>query len=291
MRGEGIFLWGLGQYNLATAMATSINVDTTIKWNQYVYLALEEDRKKKMEHNLEMRLRREANYQALKARIRDKPDQVDLMRGDAMNRVLEDLIDPRLSSTNFRLYPVPIAGETIRKIPFQLPKRNATFSMQRFDVKSSWPLSLRRPEFAKERKACERAIDDAINDDVEGKLSSKAVEKIMSAVTDLQNKLDQTIPKSQKTDYVQAQNQIKALADIPRMLKEQWVEKVIAAIETYPGTTVGELAQFMQKYDLRFGVADSPTERELYAALHESMRVQREKITLPPDPDDEKPKR
>jgi hypothetical protein len=291
MRGEGIFLWGLGQYNLATAMATSINVDTTIKWNQYVYLALEEDRRKKMEHNLEMRLRREANYQSIKARIRDKPDQADLMRGDAMNKVLEDLNDPRLSSTNFRLYPVPIPGDTIRKIPFQFAVGNATFSMKRLDVKDSWPLSLRRPEFVKERKAVEKAIDAAINEDIEGKLTSKAVEAISSAVVDLRNKLDQTIPKSQKTDYVQAEKQINNLADIPRMLKEKWVEDVITAIETYPGTTVGDLVKFMQKYRLRFGVAEAPTERELYAALHEDMRVQREKITLPPDPDDEKPKR
>ena len=42
LRGEGIAAMGFGQFNLATAMATSINTDTAIRWNEYVYLSIKE---------------------------------------------------------------------------------------------------------------------------------------------------------------------------------------------------------------------------------------------------------
>ena len=61
------------------------------------------------------------------------------------------------------------------------------------------------------------------------------------------------------------------------------IERAISEIETYPGTSVGDLIAFMQKHNLRFGVADSPTENALYASLFTNLVQQREQVTLPPD--------
>ena len=36
LRGVGIAGWGMGLYNLNTAQANSINLDTSIRWNEYV---------------------------------------------------------------------------------------------------------------------------------------------------------------------------------------------------------------------------------------------------------------
>lgn len=41
-RGLGYFTMGAGIYNVDTAIARSINVDTMIRWNQYVYLSQKE---------------------------------------------------------------------------------------------------------------------------------------------------------------------------------------------------------------------------------------------------------
>ena len=69
------------------------------------------------------------------------------------------------------------------------------------------------------------------------------------------------------------------------MLNERAIERIIAEIDTYPGTSVGDLIAFMQRHNLRFGVADSPNENELYAGLFDSLVQQREQVTLPPEPD------
>ena len=283
LRGEGIAAMGFGQYNLATAMATSINTDTAIRWNQYVYLSIKEDLHEKYLHRVAHQERTNTNYNKNLDRIRAKPDQSDLRSGDALNVVLMQLLDPRISPSNYRKAVVQLSGDTIRKIPFQYAQRAATFSMERLIGKREWPLRLRDKEFASFRKDYERAVDHAIELDVEGKLSSEAVRAIQKAVDDFVIKVDQVILQSQVADFNQAKNHLKRLGEIPRLLNERAIERVIAEIETYPGTSVGDLIMFMQKHNLRFGVADSPRENELYASLFDNFVQQREQVTLPAD--------
>jgi hypothetical protein len=275
---------GLGQYNLSSAMATSINTDTVIRWNQYVYMSLQEDLHNKYLHRMAHKENIEINYNKNLKRILEAPNPADLRSGDALNFVLMQLLDPRISPSNYRKSPVSLGGDAIRKIPFQYASKAATFSMERLIGKREWPLALRGEEFAKARKKYEHAIDAAVEADVEGKLTGQAVLAVATTVEDLERLVEQTIPQSRSDDYKQAKNHLKKLADIPRMLKEQAVEKVIAEIETYPGTSVGDLVAFMQRHNLRFGVADSPDENVLYANLFDSFRQQRDMVSLPPDP-------
>jgi hypothetical protein len=289
LRGEGIAAWGFGQYNLSTAIANSINADTMIKWNQYVYLSIEEDLHKKYLHRMARKERNDANYNKNLERILEKPNPADLRSGDALNFVLMQLIDPRISPSNYRKSVVNLPGDTIRKIPFVYASRAATFSMERLVGRGDWPLSLRGPQFARERRIYEKAIKDAIELDVEGKLTGDAVRAVATAVDDLDNAITRNIPESRTQDITQARNFVRRLADIPRILNERPVERVIAEIQTYPGTSVGDLVLFMQQHNLRFGVAESPMENELYANLFDSLRTQRSQVTLPDDGGDDRP--
>ncbi len=286
-RGLGVMSYGMGQFNLSTAMANSINVDTAIKWNQYVYLSLEEDNRKKAIHRAARIARNKENYELILSRIRENPTLADLRNGDALNAVLEQLLDPKLDPSSLRQSNVPLSGKTIRTIPFLHASEAATFSMLRLTARDDWPLALRGDEFARERRAYERAVDNALDQDIEGKLGLGAVIAVQTAVVDLQNKVDQVIPQSSRDLYLQAKNHLKKLAEIGQMLKSPVVEDVLAAVEKYPGTTVGDLLVFMQRYNLRFGVADTAAERELYQNLYASLRTQRDGVR-PPEikPDD-----
>lgn len=288
LRGEGMAALGFGQYNLATAMATSINVDTSIRWNQYVYLSIMEDLHNKAVHRQAHFQRNDANYRKNLRRIRETPDQIDLRTGDALNSVLAQLLDPRISPSNYRKAVVQLSGDTIRKIPFHYAQRGATFSMERLIGKREWPLRLLDQDFAAYRKDYERSIDRAIERDIEGKLASEDVRAVRLAVQSLEARVDEVIKQSETQDYVHARNFLRRLAEYPRMLNERGIERVIAEIDTYPGTSVGDLIGFMQKHNLRFGAADSPTENALYAGLFTSLVEQREQVTLPPEPDEPK---
>jgi hypothetical protein len=75
------------------------------------------------------------------------------------------------------------------------------------------------------------------------------------------------------------------------MMRVPLVEAVIAEIETYPGTTVADLLDFMRRFNLRFSPAEAPSERQLYKALYGLLVRQRELLTLngnaadPPPPE------
>jgi hypothetical protein len=278
-RGQGLFLMGLGQYNLSTAMAGSINTDTWIRWNQYVYLSLEEDIHKKYLSRMARQQHTIDSRQKMLERLRTQPDQADLRSGDALNLILVQLLDPRISPSTYRRAVVPLTGDTIRKIPFHYAPRAATFSMERLTGKREWPLSLRGEEFAANRKAYEKAVDSAIEEDIEGKLSVRSVGKIETALSEFQARVDEVISATRKDDLVSAKAHLRKLEQVPRYLRENWVERAIAEIETYPGTSVGDLLQFMQKHNLRFGVAETPGENALYASLFASLSDQSAQVS------------
>jgi hypothetical protein len=291
LRGQGMFYMGLGQFNLATAMAASINTDTLIRWNQYVYLSLQEDIHNKYLSRMARQRHDDEAHRKILQRLREQPDQADLRSGDALNVVLVQLLDPRISPSSYRKANVPLTGDTIRRIPFHYAPRAATFSMERLIGKREWPLVLRGEEFADCRRAYEKAIDAAIEKDIEGNLAVDSVRAIESALAELQARVDQVIPPSRRAELVQARNHLKRLGDVPRILREGSVERAIAEIETYPGTSVGDLIQFMQKHNLRFGVAETPRENELYAGLFSRLREQSDLVAIPDNPGDKEPEK
>src|SRR3954447_23032426 len=82
LRGEGVALYGAGYYNYSTAVATSINVDTTIRWNEYVAAVAKNEQRENAQHRAEIIARNKENYQKILQRIRDSPEERDLERGD-----------------------------------------------------------------------------------------------------------------------------------------------------------------------------------------------------------------
>ena len=277
-RGEGMWFAGLGQFNLSTAMASSINVDTSIRWNQYVYRSIEQDLHNKHLHRMARKDRNNALYRKSLERIFEQPTQSDLRSGDALNFVLMQLLDPRISPSSFRRTEVSLTGDVIRKIPFHYAQRAATFSIERMIGKREWPLVLRNEAFAQQRKDYERAVDTVIELGVEKELTVNAVLELERSITAFSQRVDEIVAPSHSDDHRQASQHLKGLREIPRMLNERPIERVIAEIETYSGTSVGDLLGFMQRHNLRFGVADSPVERELYATLFQSLLWQREKL-------------
>jgi hypothetical protein len=285
LRGEGVALQGAGVFNLYTAQANSINTDTWIRFNDYLYFSLELDRQKKAAHRLARLARDVKNYDEIMSRIANNPNGLDLTKGDALNEMRRQILDPRIPPSALRFSSVVLPNETIRMIPFQFSKKNATFSMERMLARNEWPVALRGAEFARERRAYDLAIDEALELAIEGKTTVNAVEAMRLAVSDLLVRLDEVIPKTDAQLYNPARNFLLNMRDrvVPLFAISQ-VEKALGALERYHGTTVGDLLMFMHDYDLQFGVAEGETERDLYKHLYASLIQQRDKLTMPEQP-------
>jgi hypothetical protein len=281
LRGEGAFLIGAGSFVYRDAMATSINVDTAIRLNEYIYNVAKNENRENAQHRAERVARNRENYDKILKRIRENPDDNDLEKGDALNDVMKQLLDPQISPSSYRLSPVQLAGETVRGIPFFYGPEDATFSMRRLSAKGSWPVGLRGAKFGSERRAYERAFDDALDQQIEGKLSRDAIVRVEKTLEDLTGRLDQVIPPSRDKIYIESRDYLKRLTTAKELLKRRAIEQMLGEIDKYSGTSVYDLINFMQKYNLRFGIPDLGYERELYPKLYESMKEQLEIVRVP----------
>ena len=171
-RGAGFYAMGAGQYNLDTAQAASINADTIMRWNQYMFSAQQEANQREYLRRARMLQRDVKSGEAIETRIRENPEDRDIKNGDALNAILHQLTDPKIHSTALRLIRDPIDSKTIRGIPFENASEAVTISLDELTGEGDWPLGLRGPVFAAERKAYIEAIDKAVKEDEEGTLSA-----------------------------------------------------------------------------------------------------------------------
>ena len=279
-RGYGVLYDGLGRYNLNSAIGRSIDTDTMIKWNQYVYLSLQEQNRISAAQRYADKMRTLRNYEAIRKRIRDYPNAGDLMSGDALNQLLEDMLDPKIGPSALRSVRVPLRGGSVQRIPFQYGQLGGVISRRQLTVEDGWPLPLRAASFEPERTAYLKAVDTVLEQDVKKKLTPEAVKAVLQAVAQLRAKVNATIPETDHEFYVQAQVFVKQLEQAARLLQTPLVDDVLGELESYPGTTVADLLEFMQRFNLRFSPANAPAERELYRSLYALLARQRDGVGI-----------
>jgi hypothetical protein len=146
-----------------------------------------------------------------------------------------------------------------------------TISLGRLTVRDGWPQTLRGKDFAPERAAYHRALDTALEQNLEGKLMPETFKALKKSVEGLRFKMMATIPASETKDYVQARAFIDDIDEAVAPLHDPTGEKVLAGVDRYAGTTTGDAVTFMRRFNLRFAPALTGDERESYQLLYVSM--------------------
>jgi hypothetical protein len=277
--GLGAFARGEGVYNYDSAVAGSIDENTVVRYNQYLYNSMLEARRRyNREHANRLKLT-DAQYQQRQARLRDNPSNEDIDSGDAMNVLLDQLSDPKvMQGSSLRMASGSISPETIREIPFRDETDAITLSLDQMTDQKNWPAPLRAEAFRPEREAYQKAVDDALAEDQDGSIKPETVARVRNAVAALYRKVGETIPKTQNPDHTQAMNYLKGLAGMSRMLERPNVEAVLAELKKVKTTTVGNLLAFMHTYNLRFAPAETPKQKAAYRELAPRLVEARDKI-------------
>jgi len=282
-RGAGIMAMGAGMFNYYTATADAIETNTWMNLNEYIFQSVRQASMREQKRLAQRIAKNKENYQEVLERILNNPEFKDVRRGDALNAVYQELTNPQISESAFRLSPVHLTGESIRNIPFFYAKDDATFSLQRLTARGKWPVGLRGDDLAGARWVYERAVDTALEQQIEGKLSRQAVQAIESAVSNLSIRLDQVITPSRDAVYLEARNYIRRLEATKELFKRREIEQILGEIDKYAGTTVHDLVAFMKRNNLRFGVPDEiGDEQSMYVRLHASLSQQLDLVKLPP---------
>jgi hypothetical protein len=283
-RGIGIMAQGIGVGNYYNAMADSIGTDTWMRLNEYLFQSVREASMREQKRLAARIAKNKENYNESIARVLNAPEFKDIRRGSALNAVYNELTRPQITETTFRLSPVHLSSEQIRNIPFFYAKEDLAFSLRRLTARGNWPVGLRDERLAPERRTYERAVDNALELQLEGKLTRAAVDAVEEAVSSLSIRLDQVITPSRDKVYLEARDFVKRLETSKELFKRREIEQILGEIDKYSGTTVHDLVVFMKRNNLRFGVPDEiGDEQSLYTQLYASLRQQLDLVQIPED--------
>ncbi len=261
----------IGLYNLNSAQADAIDARTMITWNEYIYSCLEAENQLNQGSRTARRDRLRRQYRERKERIAYNPSELDLFNGDALNALLEQLSNPKIHPYVLKKSGESIPGETLQRCAFRYPSQNLTVSLGRLTVRDGWPLSLRGVTFKEEREAYRDAVEKALEQNLSDKLTPEAFRALKRAVEALKDELKKTIPADERESFVQAKVFLEDLEDAVAPLHDPNCEKVLAGVDRYAGTTVGEAVAFMQRFNVRFAPALTQYERESYHLLYAAM--------------------
>jgi len=266
-RGLGYFNMGRGAFNEDTAVARSINTDTVMRWNQYTYLSQREAASRYGARLKALHARVDRERGRIQDRLRNHPTNRDITDSDALNVLVDELEDPAVAGSSLSTINTPLESRLIQEIPFKVASEGMTICLDEMTMSEQWPLALRVDAFRPEREGLRKAVLAALEEDKNGDLEPKTIEALQAAIDRFRFKFQELVPPS-SPDYVPAQDRIKAMAGITKMLYSPRVEEILAELEKYQGTTLGELLSFMRAFNLRFASANSFRQRQLYLKLY-----------------------
>ena len=276
-RGMGVYAAGAGYYNKQTAEARSINADTVMRWNQYMYESqVTADRAERA------RIAKRAGdtnkaRDDIENRLRDNPSPNDVARGDALNTAVEQINDPRVYTKALAGAKVKIGGEAIRDIPFQYAPGAITVSIHQL-TKGAPPAALLAPEYAADRAAL-KALGRKIRAELdEGKTpDSETVNQALDLINSVEARVDNALPRNSR-QRVEADKYLKALHGLIAMLQTPALDVLVSGADKRPEATLGDLLSFMASCNLRFGPASTPRQREVYEMLYPALDRLRDQI-------------
>ena len=109
LRGVGIAASGMGSYNYNTAKAEQINAQTWMMLNEYIYQSVKIQAKEYAERkSSDVGARTSRCGSRSQERIHDHPEALDVIHGDALTAILDDLLGPKVSDSTSRIAQVPL---------------------------------------------------------------------------------------------------------------------------------------------------------------------------------------
>ena len=277
LRGLGVFEAGLGLYNVRTAQAESINADTAMRVDNYFNEIFRQNRENWNKLDKEREAKVKANYDRNVARISEHPERLDVFTGNALNSAMKDLNNPAIQEASFRSIEVPIPREMLRRIPFKMDEKGLVFSIQRLTArgKGKWPVAFQQDSFEPERRAYDKAIDQAMGEMIDGKVLKTTIDAYDAAVEALGKKLIAVSGSTNNVVYQEANFRVQEMRRASKMIGTLKMQPVMAELDRYTGKNVNDLRQFMMAHNLRFAAVDTADERKLYVDLYASIDTYR----------------
>jgi hypothetical protein len=296
LRAQGRFLEGAGWYNLNTAAADRINVETWKQHNREVQRLYRDflteryahiQKKRGLGGQIQADVQRK--FEEAQARWRTNPTADDISSGDALNALAADLADESIAPSSWRTAQVKLPPDmSLTSLAFKIADRKqssllqSTVAVNRMLVTDDWPLPFRRREIEPECDAYKKAVTSVVDKCRKGtQLQAVDFDRLRDSVSVLSKKLDPAIPARDNQRGV-AREYVRRLDDATRIFAEQeFAERLIRDVTEHKATTIAELLGFMRYHRLLFSDSgSSPEVRNLYDGLYGLLRRQKDSLGI-----------
>jgi hypothetical protein len=281
-RGMGMFAMGVGQYNVDTAAARSVNADTAMRMNEYIYEAQQVRNQRYFANLAAQRQRINESAQTVFTRLRDQPEARDISRGDALNVAMDELTSPRYFAESYREARSLVPSALIKQIPFNAASQALTISLDELMDKANYPdLLTQNPAFEAERTRL-RAVGTKLRSLEEGQeLTDAQVKEVQDAVAAFRAKVEATYPRNSR-EWNQVRPFLKGLSALARMIERPRLQELLAEVDKEAQRPLSDLIGFMHNFNLRFGVAQTPDQQAAYNTIWPLLDDLRDRVVRQP---------
>ena len=266
--GMGNYAAGKGAYNVQTAQARAMNANTATQWNDYMYAINQRNSGNEV---LRMQRRQQQVNESANStylRLHDNPNAHDIHNGDALNVVMTELANPKIYTQFVQKATQPIDSGLVKNINFQFAPQMILISLEDISARGVPDDLATNPSFEADRQTIRALVAKGKKEaESENVVSIETLRRFRTAVKALQDKADATYGQGTRQKS-EADNFLKALYGLSKMLERPQVEQFLKGLNRYPTTTLGHLITFMHSFSLRFGTAKTPEQEAVYDQVY-----------------------
>jgi hypothetical protein len=264
-----------------TAQARSMNVQTAMNYNEYLWesqqLANQRYRQKQLgdlKDNVDAR-------NAIYLRQRDNPTTSDINNGDALNIVLDELLNPKVYGQTLAAANSALPGSVVKQLPFAYNAAGITTTIDRLVDRDSTPEVFNRPEFAEQRQVMRQIVEEMQKEtDNGGQPKSATLKKFRASLEKAKATLEATVDRNSR-EGTEGERYLKSLYGLSRMMESPSYDVYLASVDKQPSVPLRDVIQFMHAFNLRFGAAKTPDQREIYSQLYGTLSGLRQGVQPP----------
>ena len=281
MRGAGVAAAGAGAYNQQTAVARSINANTAMQVNQYMYEVNKTNAKYYYTRSANRQKEESSTGEAIYKRLHDNPSSYDIHTGDALNVVLDELTNPAVYTQVITGATRPIDSQLVKNIEFAYAANMIAISLADFSARGVPDYLMTTDEFAPDR-ATIKELAGKVRSEIQsqGQASPETLAKARVAIKSLKTKADELLPQG-SPNRLEVDNYLKGLIGLSKMLETPSVDQYLSELKKGEMTTLGHLIAFMHTFNLRFGAAKTPIQEQTYDQLYPLLVAVRDQGKVP----------
>ena len=276
--GLGVFAAGAAQYEVAAANARALDARTAAGINEYMWES-QQNVNRQYYANLAANARRlKADWNAIRQRILDDPTEADINSGDTLNAILDEISYPKVYAKTLQAAGTPLPGAAVKRIPFTYAAGGLTYSLDELIRRDNVPAIFKDPAFAARRKKVQ-ALTAEIREAVAAREQPEheTLEQVRAELDRARATLEQRTAADSK-ERREGEKYLKALFGISRMLESPSYDVYLAAAGEQPTVPLRDVLMFMHSFNLRFGVARTAEDREIYSRLYAALSDLRRRV-------------